>query len=74
MPFTANDQTYYRTAEVCRMTGIGKTTFFRWLKEGTLNEPKYRDRRGWRLFTSDEIDQIRAEVNKVIDTMPNSRI
>ena len=38
MPVTINGQTYYRTAEVCQMVGIGKSTLFRWTKEDIMSE------------------------------------
>ena len=66
MPVTVNGQTYYRTAEVCRTIGISRTTFFRWLKEGILREAKQRDRRGWRLFTEDELSRFEAEANRIV--------
>ena len=66
MPITLNNQTFYRTAEVCRIAGIGRTTLFRWLKEGVVNETEHRDRRGWRLFTEDEVDRLKAEVNRIL--------
>ena len=65
MPVTINGQTYYRTAEVCLAVGIGKSTLFRWVKEGIMKEAEYRDRKGWRLFTDDEIDRLKAEVNRI---------
>jgi DNA-binding transcriptional MerR regulator len=65
MPVTVSGQTYYRTAEVCRMVGISKTTLFRWLMEGISREPEQRDRRGWRLFTEAQIEALRAEANRV---------
>jgi len=68
MPVTVNGQTYYRTAEVCRTIGISRTTFFRWLKEGILREAKQRDRRGWRLFTQDELDRFEAEANRIVES------
>ena len=68
MPVTVNGQTYYRTAEVCRIVGISRTTFFRWLKEGILREAGYRDRRGWRLFTEDELDKFEAEANRIVES------
>ena len=68
MPVTINGQTYYRTAEVCRRIGISRTTLFRWLKEGIFGEAECRDRRGWRLFTEDEIDSLKVEVNKIDKT------
>ena len=66
MPVRVNGQTYYRTAEVCRMVGISRTTLFRWLKEDTLREAQHRDRRGWRLFTEEEIDILKAEANHIM--------
>ena len=65
MPVTVNGQTYYRTTEVCRTVGISRATLFRWLKRGIFTEAEHRDRRGWRLFTEDEIDKLKAEANQV---------
>lgn len=65
MPVIINGQTYYRTAEVCLMVGIGKSTLFRWIKEGIMKEAEHRDRRGWRLFTGDEINKVKMEVNGI---------
>lgn len=65
MPVTVNGQTYYRTAEVCLMVGISRTTLFRWLKEGISGDSERRDRRGWRLFTKDEINKLKAEANQI---------
>ena len=65
MSVTINGTTYYRTAEVCRMVGISRTTLFRWLKDGLLREAQYRDRRGWRLFTKEEIGRLNEEVNEI---------
>jgi len=58
-------QTYYRTSEVYRLVGISRSTLFRWFKEGIVSEPQYRDRRGWRLFTGEEVEGLRALVNQV---------
>jgi len=68
MPVTINGQTYYRTVEVCRTVGISKSTLFRWLKQGILSKAERRDRRGWRLFTRDEIDGLNKEVNQISRT------
>jgi len=65
MSVKINGQNYYRTAEVCRAVGISKTTLFRWLKEDIFKEAEYRDRRGWRLFTKDEIDKLKTEANRI---------
>lgn len=65
MPARINGQNYYRTAEVCRRIGISRTTLFRWLKNDMFREAEHRDRRGWRLFTEQEIDRLKAEANLV---------
>ena len=66
MPIVINDETYYRTAEVCRRVGISKNTLFRWLKEGIFSDVEYRDWRGWRLFTVAQLETIRAKTNHII--------
>jgi len=65
MPVIVNGQTYYRTAEVCRMVGVSKNTLFRWLKDGVFSDIEYRDWRGWRLFTAAQVEGIKAKTNHV---------
>lgn len=65
MPIIVDGQNYYRTSEACKRAGISKATLLRWLKQGILEDVSYTDRRGWRLFTDDHIDRIRAETNKI---------
>jgi predicted site-specific integrase-resolvase len=72
MSVMVNGQTYYRTAEVCRMVGISKTTLFRWLKKGIFREVEHRDRRGWRLFTEYEVGRLKAEANRIDETKEGS--
>jgi predicted site-specific integrase-resolvase len=65
MSVVINERTYYRTAEVCRMVGISRNTLFRWLKEGIVSDVEYRDCRGWRLFTSSQVEAVRTKTNHV---------
>jgi predicted site-specific integrase-resolvase len=67
MPVVINDQTYYRTAEVCRAVGISRNTLFKWLKEGIFSGVEYRDWRGWRLFTPAQMDIMRARTSQVTE-------
>ena len=64
MPVTINSKTYYRTAEVCKIVGISRNTFFRWIREGVFEDVKNVDRRGWRLFSQEDLKRLRGEVNK----------
>lgn len=65
MPIRLNGGTYYWTAEACRIAGTSKNTFFRWVKDGAFADVEHRDRRGWRLFTEDDLDRLKAEVNQI---------
>jgi len=47
------------------MAGISKNTFLRWVREGMFTDVELRDRRGWRLFSNDDLDRLKAEVHKV---------
>jgi len=58
-------KTYYRTAEACRIAGISKNTLFRWIREGLFPDVKQRDRRGWRLFTEEEVVTLKVEFNRI---------
>jgi len=60
-----NGQTYFRTADVCRLVGISRTTLFRWLNEDMLSTTVSRDRRGWRLFTEDEVNTLKTEAERI---------
>jgi predicted site-specific integrase-resolvase len=64
MPFEIDDYTYYRTSEVCARVGISRATLFRWLKAGIL-EKRFKDRRGWGIFTENDIEKIIAEAKTI---------
>ncbi len=65
MPIELNEESYYWTAEACRIAGINKNTYLRWVREGIFVDVQNRDRRGWRLFTKDDLARLKTEVNKV---------
>jgi excisionase family DNA binding protein len=65
MSVRINGQTYYQTAEACRIVGISKNTILRWIREGLFADVELRDRRGWRLFSNDDLDRLKAEVYKI---------
>ena len=70
MPISISGKTYYRTAEACQIVGISRTTFFRWLREGSFADVRNVDRRGWRLFTDDDLERLKAEANQISPNTP----
>ena len=65
MPITHNRQKYYRMSEVCKKAGVSRSTLWRWLRAGILEDSAKRDRRGWRLYTESDLKVIKDEVHKV---------
>jgi len=65
MPVKLNGRTYYRTAEICQIVGIGRSTLFRWIRQNVVKEAQYRDRKGWRLFTEDDLRSLMAESSRI---------
>ena len=64
MAIEINGRIYYKTSETCQNAGISRATLFRWLKSGILKK-HYKDRRGWRLFTEEDLNIIRDEAKKI---------
>ena len=64
MAIEIDGRIYYQTSEACRKVGISRATLFRWLKVGILDK-YYKDRRGWRLFTEEDLNRIRSEARKI---------
>jgi excisionase family DNA binding protein len=65
MPVVFKNQRYYRFSEVCEMVGVSRSTIWRWIKSGILEDSSKRDRRGWRLFTEADLKTIEDEVQRV---------
>ena len=64
MPREIEGTIYYEATEVCEKAGISRPTLFRWLKRGLLVR-MHRDRRGWRLFTEEDLNKIQAEATRI---------
>jgi hypothetical protein len=65
MSLRINGEDYYQTAEACRLAGTTRNTFLRWLKNGSYMDVECRDRRGWRLFSKQDLANLKTEVNKI---------
>jgi len=65
MPAVLDGETYYRTSEACRIAGISRSTLLRWVHDGIVKDASYRDRRGWRLFSTYEIVVLKIEAGRM---------
>ena len=70
MPKEINSQLFYSATETCERTGISRATLQRWLQKGVLSKIR-RDRRGFRLFTEEDLSVIMAETERInIEEIP----
>lgn len=65
MPCQINGEKFYKTKEACQLAGTNVSTFFRWVREGKIADVEYRDRNGWRIFTSSDIQRLEAIVTRI---------
>jgi len=47
------------------MAGISRATLFRWFRVGIVDDIVRKDRKGWRLFTENDINRIKSEAIKI---------
>lgn len=58
MARTTEEPKVYSTEEAAWRIGCSKSTLLRWFREGKVADV-IRDRRGWRVFTQEDIKRIR---------------
>jgi predicted site-specific integrase-resolvase len=61
MPVKISGKTFFLMHEALEQAGISRSTLLRWIKEKKIEDTKYRDSNGWRLFTKQEIDTIKKK-------------
>ena len=66
MAIVINGKKYYRTAEACRKAGTSRMTFLRWIRQNKCEDVPYRDLNGWRLFSEQDIDKLKAKTNTLL--------
>ena len=64
MVIEIDNKKYYTATEVCQEAGISRPTLFRWIQRGVIQR-LHKNRRGWRLFTEDDLKNIKSEVIRI---------
>ena len=65
MPLASGGAQYYRTSEAGRLVGISRSTLLRWLSQGRVSVSERRDRNGWRVFTSQDLDVLKSAAEHI---------
>lgn len=59
----------FNTQTAAEKLGVSRNTLLRWFREGRVSEPE-RDFRGWRSFTSDDLERIQRELKQGMVPIP----
>jgi DNA-binding transcriptional MerR regulator len=65
MPVNINGETYYQTHEACEMIGVSRNTLYHLIERTIFRNTERRDYHGWRLFTMEDINQLRSQTNRI---------
>ena len=67
MPFLIDGKRVYRIGEALATASLSRATYFRWIKQGRIRDTHYKDRNGRRVFTEEELDELRRETDRLIE-------
>lgn len=63
---------FYRVHEVAELLGVHKNTVIRWEREGLI-KPAKRDYRNWRVYTEEDIKEIKEKLGLGIFKDPSNK-
>ncbi|MBD3342322.1 MAG: MerR family transcriptional regulator [Candidatus Lokiarchaeota archaeon] len=66
LPVKIKGKTFYYTSEALDKAGVHESTWRRWLKNGDIEDVKTKNRNGWRLFTDDDIQNLKDFAETII--------
>lgn len=73
VPVSIDGKLVFSIGEALREAAISRATFFRWVKDGVIHDTEFRDRNGRRVFTADEVDDLKRFAHKLV-AAPQLRI
>ena len=68
MPIVIEGLKVYRIAEALAEAGVSRATYFRWVKQRRVADTRYKDRNGRRVFTDEELADLKKAAHYLIDS------
>ena len=60
----------YRIGEALERAGLSRSTYYRWVREGRIDDTDYRDRNGRRVFTCEELKNLCSIARRLVPASP----
>ncbi len=57
-------RSYYIVSEVSQLSGVNIRTIYRWMHKGIITGGKLQNRKGWTVFTEEDIAEIKTKAEK----------
>jgi predicted site-specific integrase-resolvase len=70
MPLFINGLIVLRIGEALEQAEVSRATYFRWVKCGRIQDVKYRDRNGRRVFTPSEVTALVHAAKQLVAANP----
>lgn len=68
VPIVVDGKTLYRIGEALASASLSRATYFRWLKQGKVRDTQFKDRNGRRLFTESELETLKGEAQRLVES------
>ena len=65
MPMKVRGKSYHLVSETSQLSGVSVRTIYRWMHKGIITGGKLQNRKGWTLFTEEDITELKAKAEKV---------
>ena len=66
MPIRLAGEQVFRIGEALKIAGLSRSTYYRWVREGRVNDAEYRDRNGRRVFTREELQNLCSLAQRLV--------
>ena len=70
MPIVLDGEEVYRIGEALAYAGVSRSTYYRWVREGRIEDTDYRDRNGRRVFTNEELKNLCSMAQQLVPASP----
>jgi len=65
MPMKASGKSYHFVSEASQLSGVSRSTIYRWIHAGIITGGRLQNRKGWTLFTQEDIAELKAKAEIV---------
>jgi DNA-binding transcriptional MerR regulator len=74
MPLRIENRIVYPIGEALAAARVSRSTYFRWIKLGRIADTQFKDRNSRRVFTEEELEDLKKFAQKLQNTNPQTNL